>query len=210
MVALGREAGRQVVCELTDMDQPLGHAVGNALEIREAVDTLRGEGPSDLRELVLSATGHLLALSDLGVDAAEGRRLGEEAIASGAALRSYEAWVRAQGGDPSLDALPQAAVVRDVPAPESGYVAGIATTALGIASLHLGAGRTAKDDAIDHSVGVLALAKRGDAVQAGDPLATVHARTDTDAEQAVADILACYRLAAEPPPVRPIVLDVVG
>ena len=210
MVELGREAGREVVCELTDMDQPLGHAVGNALEIREAVETLRGDGPPDLYELVLSASGHLLAFSDLGVDVEEGRRRADEAITGGAAHAAYERWIRAQGGDPSLDALPQAPVVREVPAPEAGFVEGIATTAVGIASLHLGAGRATKEDEIDHAVGVEALAKRGDRVEQGAPLARVHARTEAEAEQAVRDIAGCYRVAERAPEPVPIVLEVVG
>jgi pyrimidine-nucleoside phosphorylase len=210
MVSLGQEAGREVVCELTDMDQPLGHAVGNALEIREAVETLRGEGPPDLHELVLSAAGHLLALSDLGVDTEEGRRRAETAIADGSAVEAYERWIRAQGGDPDPAALPEAPVVRDVSAPGEGFVAGIATTALGVASLHLGAGRVAKDDEIDHAVGLLALAKRGDRVEPGQPLARVHARTEADAEQGVAEVAACYRLADAAPEPVPIVLEVVG
>jgi pyrimidine-nucleoside phosphorylase len=210
MVALGREAGREVVCELTDMDQPLGHAVGNALEIREAVETLHGDGPPDLRDLAVSAVGHLLALSDLGFASTEGRARGEAAIASGEAHAAYERWIRAQGGDPSLDALPVASVTRDVPAPLDGHVQAIATTDVGRASLRLGAGRVAKDDPIDHAVGIVCHAKRGDRVAAGDPLATVHAADEGAAEQALAEIQACYRLGLEPPQPRPIVLDVVA
>src|SRR6266566_4822649 len=101
MLALGQRAGRDVVCLLTDMDQPLGAAVGNALEIREAVATLRGEGPPDFQELVLHAVAHLLALSDLGVDLDEGRRRAETAVQDGSALAVYERWIRAQGGDPA-------------------------------------------------------------------------------------------------------------
>jgi len=209
MVSLGREAGREVVCELTDMDQPLGHAVGNALEIREAVETLQGRGPPDLRELVLSATGHLLALSDLGVDAEEGRRRAEQAIANGEAHAAYERWIRAQGGDPDVDALPVAPVVQDVPAPQAGHVQAIATTALGIASLHLGAGRATKDDAIDHAVGVVCRAKRGDEVAPGEPLATIHARDEAAAEHAVTEAASCFQLGPAAPDPRPIVLDVV-
>jgi len=209
MVDLGREAGREVVCELTDMDQPLGHAVGNALEIREAVDTLRGTGPADLHELVLSAASHLLALSDLGVDAVEGRRRAQDAIASGAAHAAYERWIRAQGGDPDVDALPVAPVVQDVPAPQAGHVQAIATTALGIASLHLGAGRATKDDAIDHAVGVVCRAKRGDEVAPGEPLATIHARDEAAAERAVTEAASCFQLGPAAPDPRPIVLDVV-
>ena len=107
-------AGRETVCVLTDMDQPLGHAVGNALEIREALDTVRGDGPSDFTELVLSACAHLLALSDLGVDEAEGRRRAEAAVADGSAAEVWERWIAAQGGDPDEAALPVAPVVREV------------------------------------------------------------------------------------------------
>ena len=105
MVDLGRRKGRQVVCLLTDMDQPLGAAVGNALEVREAVETIAGNGPPDLEELVLDACARLLALSDLGIDAAEGRRRAEAAVADGSATAAYERWIRAQGGDPDLAAL---------------------------------------------------------------------------------------------------------
>ena len=209
MVSLGREAGREVVCELTDMDQPLGHAVGNALEIREAVETLRGDGPADLSELVLSAAAHLLSLSDLDVDVDEGRWRAEGAIASGEAHAAYERWIRAQGGDPSLDALPEAPVVRDVPALEDGYVQSIATTAVGLASLHLGAGRATKEDEIDHAVGVVCRAKRGERVSRGEPLAVVHARDEAAADRALADLTPCFRLGPMEPEQRPIVLDVV-
>jgi pyrimidine-nucleoside phosphorylase len=210
MIELGERAGRRVVCELTDMDQPLGRAVGNALEVREAVDTLRGDGPGDLVELVLGAAGHLLALSDLGVDHDEGRRRAEEAIASGAALEAYERWVKAQGGDPSLDALPRAALVVPVPAPETGYVRRIATTAVGEAALHLGAGRATKEDAIDHAVGIVVLAKRGDRVEAGDRLADIHAQNQASADSAAAEVIAAYELGAEQPEERPVVLDVLA
>jgi pyrimidine-nucleoside phosphorylase len=209
MIELGRQAGREVVCELTDMDQPLGHGVGNSLEVREAVETLRGEGPRDLAELALGACGHLLALSDLGVDEEEGRRRAEEAVSSGAALERYETWVRAQGGDPSVEALPVAPVVRPVPAPRSGYVERIAATAVGVAALHLGAGRAAKDDVIDHHVGVVCRAKRGDRVEEGEALAEVHAADEGGAAAAVEEVAACYRVADAAPPQVPIVLEVL-
>jgi pyrimidine-nucleoside phosphorylase len=210
MVDLGREAGRETVCELTDMDQPLGYAVGNALEIREAVATLRGNGPTDLRELVLSAAAQLLALSDLGVDAGEGRRRAEAAIADGSAAAAYARWIRAQGGDPDVEALPAAGVEREAPAPSGGIVQAIATTNVGLASLHLGAGRTSKDDVIDHAVGIVCRAKRGDAVRRGEPLAVVHARDDATAEAAIREIQECYRIGAEPPEPRPIVLETIA
>ncbi len=209
MIEIGRRAGREVVCELTDMDQPLGQAVGNALEVREAVATLGGAGPPEFTELVLGACGHVLALSDLGVDVDGGRALAEAAVGSGAALAAYERWIGAQGGEPSLDALPVAPVIRTVPAPAAGIVQAIATTELGLTVLRLGAGRATKDDEIDHSVGVVCVAKRGDAVQAGAALAEVHARDERAATRAVAEVAACYRIGAEPPEQRPIVLDVL-
>ena len=210
MVELGRLDGREVVCELTDMDQPLGRAVGNSLEIHEALDTLEGAGPPDLTELVLGAAAYLLALSDLGVDHDEGRRLAEEAVADGAARDLYDRWVRAQGGDPAREVLPRAAVVRTVPAPSAGYVEGIATTGVGLAALRLGAGRIHKEDSIDHSVGVVCLAKRGDRVEAGRAMAEVHARDEASAHHAVDEVKACYRIGDAEPKRRPIVLDVVS
>jgi pyrimidine-nucleoside phosphorylase len=210
MRELGVRAGREVVCELTDMDQPLGQAVGNALEIREARATLQGEGPPDLVELVHGAAAHLLALSDLGVDAHDGRAMAEAAIADGSALEAYERWIRAQGGDPSLDTLPQAPVVTQVTAPSAGYVQGIATTAIGQAALGLGAGRLRKEDDIDHAVGILCLAKRGQETAAGDVIAEVHARTDESAEAGAAEIVAAYRIGPKPPQDVPIVLDVIA
>ena len=210
MVELGRLDGREVVCELTDMDQPLGRAVGNSLEIHEALDTLEGAGPPDLTELVLGAAAYLLALSDLGVDHDEGRRLAEEAVADGAARDLYDRWVRVQGGDPARDVLPRATVVHTVPAPSAGFVEGIATTGVGLAALRLGAGRIHKEDSIDHSVGVVCLAKRGDRVEAGQALAEVHARDEGSAQHAGDAVKACYRIGGAEPERRPIVLDVVS
>ncbi|HVM17111.1 MAG TPA: thymidine phosphorylase [Gaiellaceae bacterium] len=206
---LGRHAGRETVCELTDMDQPLGHAVGNALEVREAVETLRGDGPEDLTELVLASAAHLLALSDLGVDHAEGRRRAEAAIADGSAAAAYAGWIRAQGGEPDTSALPVAPVVREVPAPSDGYVRRIGAVAVGVAALRLGAGRTSKDAPIDHGVGVVCRAKRGDRVALGQPLAEIHAATPEAAASAAAEVLAAYELAQEPPEQRPVVLETI-
>jgi pyrimidine-nucleoside phosphorylase len=207
MLALGRRAGRDVVCVLTDMDQPLGYAVGNVLEVREAVATLRGEGPPDFSELVLDAAAHLLALSDLGVDRAEARRLAEQAVADGSATAAYERWVRAQDGDPDEAALPTASIVHEIRAPRAGYVGRLAALPVGLAALHLGAGRREKDDPVDHAVGVVCRAKRGDAVADGDVLAEVHAHDERSAGEAAADVLAAYELVDEAPRPRPIILD---
>jgi pyrimidine-nucleoside phosphorylase len=209
MRGLGERGGRRVACLLTDMDQPLGRAVGNALELLEARATLRGEGPPDFTELVLTATGQLLAFSDLGVDAEEGRGRAEAAIQDGSALEAYDRWVRAQGGDPSEDALPRAPVVRTLDAPEAGYVRALRALPVGIAALELGAGRARKDDAIDHAVGVVCLRKRGDEVERGEALAEIHARTDEAANAAADRVLAAYELGESPPDDRPILLDLV-
>jgi pyrimidine-nucleoside phosphorylase len=210
MIGLGRRAGREVVCVLTDMDQPLGAAVGNALEVREALDTVRGHGPADFTELVLDACARLLALSDLEVDEAEGRRRAEQAVADGSAERVWHRWIEAQGGTSDESALPVAPVVRQVPAPSGGYVRALGANAVGNAAVHLGAGRRTKEDAVDHAVGIVCRAKRGDRVERGEPLAAVHARDEASADAAERELLAAYELGPEPPPHRPVLLGVVS
>jgi len=209
MIELGRRARRETMCVLTDMYQPLGCAVGNALEVREALDTVRGEGPPDFTELVLDACGHLLALSDLEVDEAQGRQLAERAVSDGAAAGVWKRWISAQGGDADESALPTAAVMREVASPRSGYVTRVGAIAVGVAALHLGAGRMTKDDTIDHAVGVVCLRKRGDRVEQGDVLAEVHARDDVSASVAVDEVLSAFDIADARPEARPIVLDVL-
>ncbi len=209
MIDLGRRAGREVVCLLTDMSQPLGSAVGNALEIREAVDTIRGAGPPDFTELVLDACARLLALSDLGIDVHEGRMRAESAVADGSAFATYERWIHVQGGDPSLDRLPTAVVVREVRTPRDGVVVGLDALAVGSAALELGAGRRAKSDAIDHAVGVVCRAKRGDSAGTGDVLAEVHAADEVSAAAASRAVLAAYTLGDGPVRRHDVVLDVL-
>jgi pyrimidine-nucleoside phosphorylase len=210
MREIGTAAGREVTCLLTDMEQPLGRAVGHALEVDEARDTVRGDGPADFTELVLDACARLLAYSDLGVDVGEGRRRAEAAVADGSALDLYERWIRAQGGDPDPAALERAPVRRPVPAPRDGVVTRLGARAVGIAALELGAGRRTKADSVDHAVGVLCFAKRGDTVLAGDDLAEVHARDEAAAGRAIVAVLAAYEIGDAGPPERGIVLDVVG
>jgi pyrimidine-nucleoside phosphorylase len=210
MIELGRHAGRQVVCVLTDMDQPLGEAVGNALEIRETIATLRGLGPADFAELVLGASAHLLTLSDLGIDEATGRERAAASIEDGSALDAYERWITAQGGDPAESALPAAPVVREVLAGTSGRVRSIGTVDIGLAALRLGAGRQTKDQQIDHAVGIRCLKKRGDAVAEGEPIAEIHARTEDAADWAQSEVLAAYELGEEAPPPRPIILETIA
>jgi pyrimidine-nucleoside phosphorylase len=210
MLELGKHAGREVACVLTDMDQPLGHAVGNALEIRETIATLRGDGPPDFTELVLSACGHLLAFSDLGVDEETGRERSVTAVQDGSALAMYERWIAAQGGDPGEDALATAPVVQAVAAPRAGHVQAIGAVDVGMAALRLGAGRRTKDEGIDHAVGVLCLKKRGDRVDTGEVVAEVHARDEASATRACDEVLAAYTFGDEAPPAQPIVLETIS
>ena len=210
MIAIGNHAGREVTCLLTDMDQPLGAAVGNALEVREARATVRGEGPPDFTELVLDACAKLLAYSDLDVDEREGRKRAEAVVGDGSADEMWRRWIEAQGGTADDDALPKAPIVRTVESPASGFVAALGAIAIGTAAVHLGAGRRTKEDAIDHAVGIVVHAKRGDEVAAGQPLAEVHAATDDAAEAAVPEVLNAYRIQEEPVRPRPVLLEVIS
>jgi pyrimidine-nucleoside phosphorylase len=191
------------------MDQPLGAAVGNALEVREALATVRGEGPPDFTELVLDASTRLLALSDLGIDEEESRRRVEAAVADGSAADLWRRWLVAQGGDPDEAALPRAPIVREVTASRAGSIGRLSAIRIGNAAVHLGAGRRTKDDEIDHAVGVVCIRKRGDTVERGEPLAEVHARDERSAEEAAAEVLAAYTIADEPVPERPVLLEVL-
>ena len=209
MLELGRRADRKVVCELTDMDQPLGQAVGNALEIREALATLRGQGPADLTELAVTSAAHLVTLCD-GADAVEARARAEAVLRDGSALDAYDRWIRAQGGDPSEDALPEAASILGVTTDREGYVGRLGALAIGVAAMRLGAGRITKDDRIDHAVGIVCLKKRGDRIEAGETLAEIHARDEAAAQGAAADVLAAYELSDEQPRTVGIILDTLG
>jgi len=209
MIELGRRAGLEVAALITDMDQPLGHAVGNALEIREAAATLGGEGPADFTELVVAASARLLAMSDLEIDEEESRRRAEAALGDGSAIETYERWIRAQGGDPDERVLPEAPVVVEVEAPDAGFVTALGAVQIGTAALELGAGRRTKEDAIDYGVGIVLRKKRGDSVSAAEPLADVHARDADTAEKAKQEVLAAYEFGEDPPPPRKVVLDVI-
>ena len=215
MRRLGERAGVPTICELTRMDEPLGLAVGNAVETAEALDLLRGEGPEDLRELVLASTGRMLAMSDLGIDEAEGRRRAEAAIGSGAALAMAERWIEAQGGDPRAASDPWSVLERapleaEVPASRGGYVARCGALAIGRAAMALGAGRARKQDPVDHAVGVVLVHKVGDRVERGVPLARVLARDREALMRAVDEVAAAYSIGDDPV-VRPgLLLETIG
>lgn len=211
MVAIGNLAGRRTTALITQMEQPLGSAVGNALEVQEAIATLRGEGPSDFQELVETVACEMLLIegSVESRDQAAGR-VGQ-AIRSGAALAKFAAFVAAQGGDarvvedPAL--LPAAPVQAAVTAPAAGYVQAIDARAIGLATVALGGGRQKKGDPIDPRVGVMVHAKVGSRVVAGEPLCTIHAADEVSAAAQVPVLLAAYMLAEEPVGRLPIMLD---
>jgi pyrimidine-nucleoside phosphorylase len=208
MRALGEEAGLDVVCLLTDMEQPLGRAVGNALEVLEAYETLSGDGPADFQELVVTAATQLLALSDLELDEKEARERVTASLGDGSALAAYERWIRAQGGDPDPAALPHAPVLRRVTAPVDGYVRAVRAREVAGVAMALGAGRERKDDPVDHAVGIVCRAKRGDSVEKGDLLAEIHARDEAAADAAEPALLAAYEIGDEPER-RALILDVL-
>jgi len=193
MIAIGHGSGREVRVLLTNMDRPLGRAVGNALEVREVVELLHDRGPRDLRELVFTVAGMLLALSDLEISEEEGEERARSAVATGAALAMWERWIRAQGGNPDAP-LELGPVEHTVLAHEGGTITEIDALTVGLAAVRLGAGRRTKQDTVDHGVGIELHASVGDQIAAGDPLLTVYARDDDSAHEAASSVLARVRI----------------
>ena len=214
MIEIGRRAGRGVRAVISSMDQPLGTHVGNSLEIREAVQLLRGRGPSDLRDLVFALGQQMLLLAGRVDDEDMAQKWLQEALSSGRAYEKLLALVAAQGGDQSViedpDLLPRAPVVRTVPSPESGFVSAIDGRTIGETVVALGGGRLTKEDEIDHAVGIVLLAKRGSPVGAGDPLFEVHARTERGADEATRQALPAFAWARERPEERPLVIETLS
>lgn len=201
MVEIGQHAGRQVVALISDMNQPLGQAVGNALEVIEAVRTLEGGGPDDFREHSLKVAGHLLLLAEEASDLAEAKDRCRQVLTDGRALAKFKQLVAAQGGDISaienLSTLPQASIVKTVNAPAAGYVERIHAREIGLTVVELGGGRQEKGDPIDHAVGVVVHRNVGDAVEQGEPLFTLHANDEERAEAARSRLLAAHSIVRE-------------
>jgi pyrimidine-nucleoside phosphorylase len=197
MVAIGTAHGLAVTCELTDMEQPLGRAVGNALEVAEAIATLSGDGPADLTELALVAAAEMLVLGRKARDVKAARRQAEAALKSGAGLRKLRELVAAQGGDVRMvddpKRLPRAPTVETLRAPRTAYVAAIDAETVGVATVHLGAGRAKKGDPIDHRTGVVLHCKVGDRVERGQPIADVHVAGRPDDASAVAEVRRAFK-----------------
>ena len=213
MVSIGTMAGKKTVAVITDMDQPLGRAVGNSLEVREAIDTLRGEGPADFKEVVFALGSQMLMLAGRAADEKEARALMEGVIEDGSALDKFAQFVRAQGGDaaPVYDTslLPVAGKTLEVTAKESGYVHRILAEDIGIACMTPGGGRETKESAIDLSVGIILEKKNGDAVSDGEVLATIYGNDDAKMQAAYEKIAHAYEIAKEPAAFVPVVREYI-
>ena len=213
MVSIGTMAGKKTVAVITDMDQPLGRAVGNSLEVWEAIDTLRGEGPADFKEVVFALGSQMLMLAGRAADEKEARALMEGVIEDGSALDKFAQFVRAQGGDaaPVYDTslLPVAGKTLEVTAKESGYVHRILAEDIGIACMTLGGGRETKESAIDLSVGIILEKKNGDAVSDGEVLATIYGNDDAKMQAAYEKIAHAYEIAKEPAAFVPVVREYI-
>lgn len=210
MVAIGRAERLAVTCELTDMDQPLGHAVGNALEVREAIETLRGNGPPDLVRLAVLAGAEMLVLARRARDGRSAAARIARAIQDGSGLAKLRELVSAQGGDAALvddtARLPRAAEVETLRATRTAWVGDLAADTIGIASLRLGAGREKKGDRIDLSTGIVLRAKVGTRVERGEPYAEVHCSGRRSDAEAIELVRSAFRWSSSRVPARRLVL----
>jgi len=208
MEKIGELAGRKVVCVLSDMNQPLGHAVGNALEVVEAVQALHGAGPADFQEHCLHISAHMLVIAGRAKSLADGRRMAKRAIADGTAFDMFRVLVEAQGGDVSYvddtAKFPQARLITTVASPRTGWLTQIDARVVGEAAVALGAGRSRKTDPVDHAVGLVIHHKVGDRVEQGAPLFTVHASDETKQAEARAGVLAGHAFSDAPTPALPL------
>ncbi|WP_308639078.1 pyrimidine-nucleoside phosphorylase [Paenibacillus silvisoli] len=214
MVEIGTEVGRQTAALISDMDQPLGYGIGNALEVQEAIDTLHGKGPEDLTALCLALSSHMVVLGKQAASLAEAETMLRDRLYSGAALAKFKEFVAAQGGNPAVaddpSLLPQAPLVLDVPSVDDGYVAAIQAEELGLAAMLLGAGRATKESVIDYAVGVVLKRKVGDQVRKGETIAQLHVREDNDAvRDVIRRVQSAYSFSSEQVAPSPLLLSVV-
>ncbi|NLX36358.1 MAG: thymidine phosphorylase [Chloroflexi bacterium] len=213
MIQIGQGVGRQVTALLSDMSQPLGYAIGNALEVTEAIDCLRHEGPPDLENHCLAVAAEMLLLGQVAESPEEAHDLARQQLVQGQALAKFGDWIAAQGGDtrvidsPAL--LPQAPWRQTIVADDDGYVEQLDARSFGLACVELGGGRQRKEDAIDHSVGIVLHAKTGAKVSAGAPLYTLHARSQDDAERMARHLAPAVRLSQRNVSAPPLILDVL-
>lgn len=213
MVAIGKGAGRRCAACITDMDQPLGRAVGNALEVKEAISVLKGETKGDLLELCLTLGSCMLTAAGIAPDDGAARTMLQQSIDDGAALAKLGDLIEGQGGSRAdvvdTSRLPVAPVVYPVPCPVSGYVRHIEADEVGLAAMHLGGGRVTKDSVIDLSVGIILSKKVGEQVQAGETLAIIHAADEAAAKTAAGELLSCYEFSAEPVKANVLIKEII-
>jgi len=213
MVGIGRGAGRRVSAVISDMEQPLGYAVGNALEVAEAIATLQGRGPADFTEHCLVVAAEMLLLGEKCVAAEAGRAMLLQAIESGQAIAKFREWVHAQGGDERVvddtTLMLQAQLVTDLVSPQSGYIGGINAMEVGLATVALGAGREIKGAAIDHAVGVVLKKKVGNGVEKGESLLTIHASDEQRLTEARERLLAAYQWSDAPATPAPLIRQII-
>jgi len=215
MVETGERMGKEMVALITDMDQPLGKMIGNSLEVVEAVEILRGQGPDDLRQLCVELAAWMLRLGGISSTVAEGRNLSEMLIASGQALEKLRRMVELQGGDPrvidDLKRLPQAQQTMTISSPKAGYLASLQCEGVGTACVILGGGRERKEDSVDPAVGIVLHKKVGDAVSANEPLATIYYNAESRAVRARQLLEQSYRITdSSPREERPLIHRVIG
>ena len=212
MVQIGKRAGKRMRALITDMDRPLGYAIGNSLEVIEAIDTLNGNGPKDLTELCIALAAHILNLAEKG-SYVECEKLAKDAIASGTALKTFADMVEAQGGDKEWilhpEKFPKAKYEYVVTAKKEGYITGVDTESYGVASLLLGAGRNTKEDVIDPAAGIYLCAKTGDFVKVGDKIAVLYSEKESGFAAAEERLLSATRIEENPPKAEPLILDIV-
>ena len=212
MVEIGKRAGKRVRALITDMDRPLGFAIGNSLEVVEAIETLQGEGPADLTELCIALASHILCLAEKG-DYATCENMVKKAIEDRSALQMFADMVAAQGGDKEWilhpENFPKAAYSHEVKAEKDGYIIGVDTESYGVASLLLGAGRNTKEDVIDPTAGIMLCKKTGDFVKKGETLAILYSGKQSGFAASEARLLQATKLGDTAPEKAPLVLDVV-
>lgn len=209
MVAIGRGAGKKVTALITEMDRPLGLAIGNALEVSESLEILKGHGPADLKEVCVELAANMLMLGGKG-NLDHCRSLALQAISDGAALQKFTQMIQRQGGDPAVAEdplrLPQASVQAEWTADMAGYIHSMQAEKLGMASLALGAGRKTKNDVIDPSAGIVLKKKPGDRVEAGEPIAVLHTCDKTRIDAAIEILKGSLQIGEEPPEQKPLIL----
>jgi pyrimidine-nucleoside phosphorylase len=213
MVETGERMGKQVVALITDMDQPLGKMIGNALEVIEVIEILRGHGPEDLRELCLHLAGWMLQLGGVSKSVAEGTQLSAQLISSGRALEKFMQMVELQGGDPRViddtSRLPQAKSATEVVSPAAGFISSMQCEQIGTACVILGGGRERKEDSVDPAVGIVLHKKVGDSVSEHEPLATIHYNSERRAQEAKNLISKSIQIGDALPPKRPLIHRVI-